>query len=157
MYPHFQQSYISPAPLFPVMTTFITLFPPLSLNRRMHKVDLRSRLTWKLSPSCASLQKLLGAAGAVRAFPYQIGHEDYIYTRLNQHHCLLGILTIISLLLQGCRSDGGLGVLRQRRGQPGSGGSEGNVFILNTGLPHWDKHCLPGKCINQHQMSQMQC
>lgn len=72
----------------------------------------------------------------VRAFQYQIGHKDYIHTRLNHHHCLLRILTIISLVLLGSVTDGGKGVLRQMRGQPGISCCEGNVFILSTGLPH---------------------
>ncbi len=62
------------------------------------------------------LRKLWGTAGAVRAFRYRIGHEDYIHTRLNNRHCLLGILTIISLVLPGCGTKGAQGVLTQRRG-----------------------------------------
>lgn len=47
------------------------------------------------------LYKLWGSAGNVRAFRYQIEHEDYTHTGLNNHHCLLGILTIIGLVLRG--------------------------------------------------------
>lgn len=80
-------------------------------------------------------KKLWGAAGVVRSFQYQIWHKGSIHTRLNHHHCLLGILTITSLVFQGRGTDGGRGALMQRRGKTDTGCCEGNVFFLNTGLP----------------------
>lgn len=114
MYSPFQQFHIWPV-------HFQHIF--LSFSWSLTQTDVRTK--WIHTPilleSCASLRKLWGAAGVVRGFQYQIGRKDYIHTRLKHHHSLLGILTIISLVLQGCGTDGGQGFWRQRRGQKASG------------------------------------
>lgn len=82
-----------------------------------------------------SLEKLWGAAGVVRVFWNQIRHKDYTDSRLNLHHRLLGFLTIISPYSW----DVGLMVDRGPEAQerpPAVGCHQGNVSILNTGLPH---------------------
>lgn len=43
----------------------------------------------------------------VRGCQYQIGHKNHICSRLNHLHCLMGVLTIIGLVPQGCEEGGG--------------------------------------------------
>lgn len=79
-----------------------------------------------------------------------IGGKDYIDTRLKHRYCLLGILTIITLVL------GGMWRMRRLRAREGKrqtewGCCEGYVFILNTGLPHRDNQRLPGICTLKKQ------
>lgn len=84
-----------------VMTTFFSIFSTLCLDHSHRHGYTNWIHTPILLENCTSLQKLWGAAGVVRGFQYQIGHKDSIHTRLNHHHCLLGI-TITTNNYQPC-------------------------------------------------------
>ena len=90
------------------------IYQPVLLSSFSLLTQIHSHAKWIHTP--VLLESLLppadlyerGPAGVVKAFRYQIGHKDYTHTRLKHNFRLLGIITIISLILQGCGTDGGM-------------------------------------------------
>lgn len=97
--------------------SFSCICSPLSFVRLLqHTLAQRGFAVPSNSKAVLLCERLWGASGVVRGFHYQIERKDYIDTRLKHHCCLLGILTIITLVLQGHGTAGGREVLGQGRG-----------------------------------------
>lgn len=97
--------------------SFSCIFSPLSFVRLLqHTLAQRGFAVPSNLKAMLLCERLWGASGVVRGSDYQIGRKDYIDTRLKHRCCLLGILTIITLVLQGHGTAGGREVLGQGRG-----------------------------------------